>query len=142
MKLLAHRLFVEHAQHGVFAVNRGHDGDAEIDGALRIAVFHAEAAVLRYAALGNVQFAHHLDARNDGRVMLFADRRHGLGEHAVNAELDAHRIVAGLDVNVTGPPLQGGEDRGVDQADDRADVALRGQPVNGDAVFAAGFVFA
>ena len=140
MELLAHRLFVEHAQHRVLAVNRGHDGHAEIDGALGIAVLHAEAAVLRYATLGDIQFAHHLDARNDGGVMLLADGRHGLGEHAVNAELDAHRIVASLDMNVTGPPLQSGKDRGIHQANDRADVALRGQPVDGNAVFAAGLV--
>ena len=141
MELLAHRLLVEDAEHGVFAVNRGHDGNAEVDGALRIAVLHPEAAVLRNAALGDVQLAHDLDTRNDGGVMLLADRRHGLREHAVDAELDAHRIVASLDVNVTGPALQRGKDRGIDQANDRADVALRGQPVDGDAVFGAGFFF-
>ncbi len=141
VKLLAHRLFVEYAQHRVLAVNRGHDGHAEVDGAFGIAVFHPEAAVLRDAAFGDIQLAHHLDARNDGGVMLLADGRHGLGEHAVNAELDAHRIVASLDVNVTGPPLQRGKNRGIDQADNRADVALRGQAVDGDAVFAAGLVF-
>ena len=142
MKLLAHRLFVEYAEHCVLAVNRGHDGNAEVDGAFGIAVFHPEAAVLRHPALGDIQLAHHLDARNDGGVMLLADGRHGLGEHAVDAELDAHRIVAGLDVNVTGAPLQRGKDGGIDQPDDRADVALRGQPVDGDAVFAAGLVLA
>ena len=140
MELLAHRLFVEHAEHSVFAVDRGHDGNAEVDGAP--VVRHAEAAVLRHAALGDIELAHDLDTRNDGRVMLLADRRHGLRQHAVNAELDAHRIVAGLDVNVTGPPLQRGEDRGIDQADDRADVALRGQPVDGDGFFAGLLVFA
>ena len=62
-------------------------------------------------------------------------------QHAVDAELDAHRIVASLDVNVAGPPLQRGEDRGIHQADNRADVALRGQPVDGDAVLAARLVF-
>ena len=30
-ELLAHRFLVEHAEHGVFAMNGGHDGDAEID---------------------------------------------------------------------------------------------------------------
>src|SRR6185369_14834397 len=82
VELLAHRLFVEHAEHGVLAVNRGHDGHAEVDGALGIAVFHPEAAVLRDAALGNIQLTHHLDARDDGGMMLLADGRHGLGEHA------------------------------------------------------------
>ena len=125
VELLAHRLFVEHAEHRVLAVNRRHDGHAEVDGALGIAVFHPETAVLGHAALGNVELAHHLDARNDGGMMLLADGRHGLGQHAVDAELDAYGIVAGLDVNVTGAPLQRGKDGGIDQADDRADVALR-----------------
>ena len=100
-------------------------------------VSHPETAVLRNAALGNVQFGHDLDARNDGGMMLFADRRHGFGQHAVDAVLDATPIVAGLDVNVAGPALKRGEDDGVDQPDDRADVALRGQPLDGDAVFVA-----
>ncbi len=59
-ELLAHRLFVEHAQHGIFAVNCGHDGDAEIDEAALVA--HAKTSVLRYAALGDIQLAHDLDA--------------------------------------------------------------------------------
>ena len=121
-------------------MNRRHDGDTEVDGAFRSAVLHPETAVLRNAAFGNVQLAHHLDARNDGGVVLLADGRHGLGQHAINTELDAYRIVTSLDVNVAGPPLQRGKDRGIDQADDGADVALRGQPVDGDAVFAALFV--
>ena len=137
VELLAHRFFVEHAEHGVFAVNRRHDGDAEIDGALRGSVLHPETAVLRDPALGNVQFAHHLDARNDGRVVLLGDGRHGLGEHAIDAELDANRVVASLDVNVTGAALQRGKDGGIDQTNNGADVALRGQPVNGDAFVAA-----
>ncbi len=142
VKLLAHRLFVEYAQHCVLAVNRRHDGHAEVDGTLGSAVFHPEAAVLRNATLGDIELAHHLDARNDGGVMFFADGRHGLRQHAVDAELDAHRIVASFDVNVTGSTLQRGKDRGIDQANDRADVALCGQAVDGNAVFAAGLVFA
>ena len=135
VELLAHRLFVEHAEHGVFAVNRRHDRNAEVDGAP--VVVHAEAAVLRHAALGNVELAHDLDTRNDGRVMLFADRRHGLCQHAVDAELDDHRVVAGFDVNIGRAPLQRGEDRGIDQADDRAGIARRRQLVDGEGLFGA-----
>src|SRR5205814_3571324 len=62
-ELLAHRFFVEHAQHGIFAVNRRHDRNAEINGPRRIAVVHAEAAILRHAALGDIEFAHYLNAR-------------------------------------------------------------------------------
>ena len=103
-------------------------------------VLHAEAAVLGDAAFGDVELRHDLDARDDGRVVLAADGRHGLGQHAVDAELDLHRVVAALDVNITGPALQGGKDGGVDQADDGA-VAFGGEPVDGDAaVFRAVFV--
>ncbi len=125
VELLAHRLFVQHAEHGVFAVDRRHDGDAEVDGAPVVA--HAETAVLRHAALGDVELAHDLDARDDGGMMLLGDGLHGLLQHAVNTVLDDHRVVAGLDVNIAGAPLQRGKDRGVDQADDGADVGV-GRP--------------
>src|SRR4029077_16473957 len=94
-------------------VNRGHDRYAEVDGAP--VVFHAEAAVLRHTPLGNIQFPHDLDTGNHRRVVFFADRRHGLRQHTVNAELDDHRIVAGLNVNVRSASLQGGGNRGIDQ---------------------------
>src|SRR6202158_3886484 len=122
-KLLAHRFLVKHAEHGVFAVDRRHDRNPEVDGAT--VVFDAEAAVLGHAALGNIELAHDLDARNDGRVVLFADRRHGVGQHTVNTKLDVYRVVPRLDVDVTRPPLQRRENRGVDQANDRAHVGAR-----------------
>ena len=121
-ELLAHRLFVEHAEHRVFAVDGRHDRDAEIDQAALVA--DAETAVLRDAALGDIELAHHLDARNDGRVPVLGDRRHGVVQHAVDAVLDGDFLVARLDVNVAGPPLQRVEDRGVHQLDDRRDVAI------------------
>ena len=130
MELLAHRLFVEHAEHGIFTVNRGHDGDAEVDGAAEIA--YAKTPVLRYTALGDVELAHHFDTRDDGGVVLFGDGLHRLLQHAVNAVLDDHRIVARFDVNVTGAPLQGGEDGRVHQADDGTDVGFRRQLLDGD----------
>src|ERR1041385_6902423 len=66
MKLLAHRFFVEHTEYSVFAVDRRHNRDTEVDWALGAAIFHAAASVLRYAALGNVELAHDLDSGNDG----------------------------------------------------------------------------
>src|SRR5205807_8841812 len=76
-KFFAHGFFVKDAQHSVFAVDAGHDGDAKIDGAIVVA--HAEAAVLGDAALGDVELAHHLDAGDDSRVVLFGDGlRHGM----------------------------------------------------------------
>src|SRR5581483_8257612 len=132
MELLAHGLFIEHAEHGIFPVDRRHNRNAEVDWALWLAILHAETAVLRDAALGYIELAHDLDTRNDRRMMLLRDRRHGLGQDAVNAELDADGIVAGLDVDIAGPPLQSGEDRGIDKPDDGADVALGGEAVDGN----------
>ena len=63
-KLLAHRLFVKHAQHCIFAMHRWHDRDAKIDKAAL--VLHTETAVLRHAPLSDVQLAHYLDAGHDG----------------------------------------------------------------------------
>src|SRR5208283_3630264 len=142
LELLAHRLLVEHAEHGVFAVDRGHDGNAEVDGAAT--VFHAEAAVLGHAALGNIEFAHDLNGRNDGGVVLLADGRHGAGEHAVDTKLDDHRVVPRLDVNIARPPLQRRKNRGVDQTDDRAHVRARRrrQLVDGDGLVVPGLVLA
>src|SRR5580692_3355347 len=141
VKLLTHRFFIEYAQHGIFAVNRRHNRNAEVDGPLGAAIAHAETSVLRNPAFGNIQLAHHLDTRNDGRVVFLGNGRHGLREHAVNAELDAHRIIASFDVNITGPPLQRGEDRSIDQANNRADITLlRCQPVDRNALFGTGLI--
>src|SRR5581483_4629516 len=106
VKLLAHRLFVEYAQYRIFTMNRWHDGNAEIDGALRLSVLHTETSVLRHAALGDVELAHNFNARNNSRMMLAGNRWHGLREHAVNAELDGSRVVASFDMNVAGSALK------------------------------------
>ena len=42
-------------QHGVLAVDGGHDGNAEIDQPVLVA--HAETPVLRHALLGDIQLA-------------------------------------------------------------------------------------
>src|SRR2546421_9142641 len=78
VELLTHRLLVEHAKHCVLAVYRRHDGDAEVDGTLGLYVSHPKTSVLRNPPFRNVQLTHHLDAGDDGGVMLLADRRHGL----------------------------------------------------------------
>ena len=128
-ELLAHRLFVEHAEHRVFAVNRRHDRDAEIDQPALVA--HAETAVLRNAPLGDIEFAHDLDTRDDRRMPVLRDRRHRVMQHAVDAVLDRDFLVARFDVNIAGPPFQRVEDRGVHQLDDRRDIAVgRGQLVD------------
>ena len=120
-------------------MNGGHDGDAEVDQAALVA--HAETAILRDAALGDIQLAHHLDARKDGGVPVLGDGRHGVVQHSVDAVLDGYFLVARFDVNVAGAPLQRVEDGGIDQLDDRRDVAIdRGELVDGERLFGVLFI--
>src|ERR1700733_6292902 len=132
-ELLAHRFFVEHAEHRIFAVHRGHDADTEVDQAAFVT--HSETAILGDAALGNVELAHDLDARQDGGVVFAGDRRHGHLQHAVDAVLYDHRVVVGFNVNIGGAALERGEDGGVDQANNGADVFFAGELLDGDVFF-------
>ena len=81
---------------------------------------HAETAVLRNAALGDIELAHHLDARKNRGVPFFIERLHGVLQNAVNAVLHDHFGVARFDVDVARAPLESGEDYGIDEAHDRA----------------------
>ena len=116
------RFLVQNPKDRVLAVNRRHDGDAEIDQASAIA--HAEAAVLGNATLSDIQFRHHLDAGNKIGLELASQRRHGLLEHTVNAILHHHGIVSALNVNVARSSLQSGEDDRIHQPDHGADVVV------------------
>ena len=107
----------------VLAVRGGHDRDAEVDRAAGDA--ELEAAVLRHALLGDVELRHDLDAADDRGVMALVDRIERFVEHAVDAVLDHHLVVARLDVNVRGAALDGVEDDRVDELDDRRRVLLR-----------------
>src|SRR5712691_4424829 len=134
LELLGEGFLVQHAQHGVLAVNGGHDGYAEVHKASFIT--DAEAAVLRHAALGDIELAHHLDAGEDGGMPLLGDGGHGVLQDAVNAVFDDDLDVARLDVNVAGTAFERGEDHRVHQADHRADGGVAGQPVAGNRLFA------
>ena len=57
-------------------------------------------------------------------MVLLGDGLHGRLEHAVDAVLDHHLGVAGLDVDVRGAAVQGIEDRRVHETDDRGLVRL------------------
>ena len=138
-ELLAQRFLVQNAQDGVFAVHRGHDGNAEVDEAALVA--DPEAPVLRHAPLGNVQLAHDLDARKDGGVPVLGQRLHGELQNAVDAVLDDHLGVARFDVDITRAPLESGEDDGVHQAHHRAHAGFPGELLHGD-VLVAVFVLA
>ena len=64
--------------------------------------------------------------------MLARDGRHGLLQDAVDAVLDEDRIVVGLDVDVGSAALECGEDGGIDQPDDGADVFFAGELLDRD----------
>src|SRR5262249_9722573 len=106
-KLLAHRFFVENAEHGILSVHCGHDRHAKVDES--IVITHPKTAILRNAALGDVELTHHFDTRDDGRVVLFGNRLHRVLQNAVDTVLDNHRVIECFDVNVAGTPLQGSE---------------------------------
>ena len=98
------RRAVEQAHDDAFAVERGQRGNAQIDFAAQR--LDLDAAVLRQAALGDVQLGHQLQARDDGGLQL-ARRRLLIEQHAVHAEADAEFLFERLDVNVAGALLDG-----------------------------------
>ena len=77
-----------------------------------------DAAVLRLAALGDVELREHLQARRDAGGHLLRDALH-LAEHAVDAEADDERVLLRLEVDVGGVLLGGLEDQRVDEPDER-----------------------
>ena len=81
-----------------------------------------DAAVLRDAALGDVEVGEDLQARHDGGDRAGRDQG-GLLEHAVDAVADAHVLVAGLEVDVGGAALDGLLDDPVHELDDRGVLA-------------------
>ena len=119
-------------------MHRRHDGNAEIDEAAFVT--HAEAAVLRDAALGNIELAHHLDARKNRGVPVFRQRLHGVLQNAVNAVLHDHFGIARFDVDVARAPLERREDHGVDEANDGAHAGFARELLHGDIFFAVFFV--
>jgi hypothetical protein len=109
-------LGVEDTHDRLLAVAVGEGGHTQVE----LAALHgaADAAVLRHAALGDVQVRHDLQAAGDGGGHA---RRgvHHLEQLAVDAEADLELLLAGLDVDVAGALLDGGLDDVVDVADDR-----------------------
>src|SRR6185503_2253020 len=85
-KLFVDLLFVENTNDRVFAVNRRHDRDAEVD--IASFVTNSKPAVLRHATLGDVELRHDFDTR-DQRLMISEVDRIDFGvERAVDSILD------------------------------------------------------
>ena len=80
-----------------------------------------DAAVLRHAALGDVEVRHDLDARGDGEGQV-ARRRHHFIEHAVGTDADFELVLERLEVQVAGVVLDGHQEDHVQQLADRGAV--------------------
>src|SRR5205823_5180526 len=92
-------LLVENSDDQLFAKQRWHRADAQID----VAAFgdEADAAFLWQASLGDVHLPDNFDARDDGR-MDACRRLDQVAEHAVDAIANARAALVGFDVNVAG----------------------------------------
>src|SRR5580700_6172147 len=106
---------VEQAHDYAFAVEGRQRRDAQIDFAAQN--LNLDAAVLRQAALGDIELGHQLQARDDGAFEL-ARRRFLVEEHAVHAEAHPELFLERLDVDVAGAVFDGLRDHGIDQPDD------------------------
>src|SRR4051812_48976120 len=98
LQLVRKRPSVENSQHDVFAVHARHHGDAKIDFASLYCDF--ETTILGHAALGNVEFGHHFDARHYLLSGLAAVDTADLREHAIDAVLDDQAISFRFEMDV------------------------------------------
>ena len=121
--------FIEHAQHDLLAVHRGHDGNAQV--VVLAADADAHAAVLGQTAFGDVQAAHDLEARGQRQLHLLG-RRRGVHQHAVDAVAQAQHLFERLDMNVAGAVLDRLDQNQVGQLDDRRFFAGGGELVEVD----------
>src|SRR5712664_103001 len=132
------RFLIEDAENRVFPMTGGHDGNAQID--VAPLVFHAEAPVLGNTALGDVQLAQYLDARQHGGMPFLGNGLHGVLQHAVDTIFDGHFGVTRFDVDVAGAALESGEDNGLHEAHHRAGGAIASQAIAGDRLVALLFL--
>ena len=109
-------LLVQKTDDHAFAVHGRHGRDTQIQ--LLALHLKLDAAVLRQAALGNVELGHDLDARND-RGGRSDRRRFHLLEYAIDPEAHLQDLLEGFDVDVGGPHLHGALHDQIDHADDR-----------------------
>ena len=119
---------VQQAQHGTFAMGARQGTHAHIHGAGADA--QADAAILRQALLGNVEFGHDLQAR-DQRRMQRAVGLHHITQRAVDAKTHGRVALVGFNMDVTGTITGGLRQQGVEHADDGRVVGSFQQVFNG-----------
>ena len=115
---LADRLLVENTDDGVLAVDARHDRDAEVDPASFD--LQPETSVLRDSLLRDVELRHDFDTADDLGVVRLRDRLHRPSQSPVDAVLDDHFVIPGLDMDIRCTPVQRVVDGGVDESNDRA----------------------
>ena len=125
---------VEHPHDDALAEHGGQHGDAQVDGVA--ADGQLDAAVLRQAALGDVEVGHDLDARGDGEGQV-PRRRHHLVQHAVGLDADLEFVLERLEVQVAGVVLDRQQQHHVQQLADRGAVGQGLDVVEVDRAFAA-----
>ncbi len=127
---------IENAQHHALTEHGRHRGDAQI----YVLAAHGgpDAAVLRHAALGDVEMRHDLQPRRHGRAQRQRQRLDG-GEDAVDTIADAQTVRPRLDMDVGCPHFHGARDEIMHQPDDGGLACHVFQPT--DVIFAglAGF---
>ena len=93
-QLFRQRLPVEYPQYCVFAENAWHHRYAHIDFASLHR--HFEAAILRHAAFGDIEFGHHLDAGHGLLGDFHTRHMRDLRENAVDTVLDGQPAAVGF----------------------------------------------
>ena len=109
---------VEQTHHDRLALDRRQRRDADVHHPAGRGRVERDAAVLRLAALGDVELREHLQARRHAGHHPLRDALH-LVQHAVDAEPHDERVLLRLEVDVAGPVLGGLEDDRVDEPDER-----------------------
>ena len=109
------RRAVEQTHDDAFAIECGQRRDAQIDFAAEH--LDLDAAVLRQAALGDVELRHQLDARDHGGLHVARGSFLFL-QYAVHAEADPELLLERFNVDIGSALLRGGRDHRVHQAND------------------------
>src|SRR5439155_1385891 len=94
--------FIQNTEHAFLAVHSGQKGNAQIE--IASADLYAHAAVLGQTALGNIEAAHDLKARNQGDLKILR-RRSLIDQDTVDTVAEANDIFERLHVNIACPVL-------------------------------------
>lgn len=111
-----HRFTIEQTHHHALAMRGGHGADTQI----QLLALHAQhdAAVLRQAALGDIELGHDLDAA-DHRGGELGRRAFAFHQHAIHAVTHLEPAFERFDMDVRGAQFHRVLDHQIHQADHR-----------------------